>query len=74
VHCTDTAGEWLIAFPAAGERVLSREHAKGDIAIRGPAEGLLLYVWGHRQADAAGVETIGDAALAARWRELAPAM
>jgi uncharacterized protein (TIGR03083 family) len=74
VHCTDTEGEWLIAFPAAGERVLRREHAKGDVAFRGPAEGLLLYLWGHQPAEDAGIETIGDAALASRWRELAPAM
>lgn len=72
VHCTDTSGEWTLELPAAGERVLRREHAKGDVAFRGPAEGLLLYLWGHQSSEAAGVETIGDEALAARWRELIP--
>jgi uncharacterized protein (TIGR03083 family) len=72
VHCTDTPGEWLIEFPEAGKRTLRREHAKGDVAFRGPAEGLLLYLWGRLPADEAGVETIGDASIAARWHELVP--
>jgi uncharacterized protein (TIGR03083 family) len=74
VHCTDTAGEWLIAFPAAGERTLTREHAKGDVAFRGPAEGLLLFLWGRMPAEEAGVDTVGDASLARRWRDLVPAL
>lgn len=39
VHCTDSEGEWLLQLPAAGERVLTRQHAKADVALRGPAEG-----------------------------------
>ena len=74
VHCTDTTGEWFLEFPASGQRTLRREHAKGDVAFRGPAEGLLLFLWGHESADDAGVETIGDASLAQRWRELVPAI
>ena len=74
VHCTDTAGEWLIAFPEPGARVLTREHAKGDVAFRGPAEGLLLFFWGRLSPEAAGVEIVGDAALAARWFELVPSV
>jgi uncharacterized protein (TIGR03083 family) len=72
VHCTDADGEWLIAFPEVGARELRREHAKGDVAFRGPAEGLLLFLWGRVDADAGGVEVIGDAGVAARWRELVP--
>ena len=74
VHCTDTSGEWLLEFSAPGERILRREHAKGDVAFRGPAEGLMLYVWGRLPADEAGVEIVGDTSLAARWTELAPAI
>ena len=74
VHCTDTSGEWFVEFPAAGERVVRREHAKGDVAFRGPAEGLLLFLWGRLDAPAAGVDIVGDTALAARWPELAPAI
>jgi uncharacterized protein (TIGR03083 family) len=71
LHCTDTAGEWLITFPATAERVLTREHAKGDVAFRGTAEALILFLWGR---DGGPVETIGDQAVADRWRELVPPM
>ncbi|HEX4492751.1 MAG TPA: maleylpyruvate isomerase family mycothiol-dependent enzyme [Acidimicrobiia bacterium] len=74
VHCTDAAGEWLITFPEAGARTLTREHAKGDVAFRGPAEGLLLYFWGRLFAEEAGIEIIGDPALASRWSELVPSV
>jgi predicted lipid carrier protein YhbT len=74
VHCTDTDGEWFIEFPAPGERVVRREHAKGDVAFRGPAEGLMLYLWGRLPAGEAGVEIVGDTALADRWNELAPSI
>ena len=40
LHCTDTEGEWLITFPAPSERVVTREHAKGDVAVRGTAPGM----------------------------------
>ena len=72
VHCTDAEGEWVVTFPAEGKRELRREHAKGDVAFRGPAQGLLLFLWGRLGADAAGVEVLGDEAVATRWRDLAP--
>jgi uncharacterized protein (TIGR03083 family) len=74
VHCTDTDGEWLLRFPDASTRVLERTHAKGDVAYRGPAEGLLLFLWGRLGAEEAGVELLGDEAVHARWRELVPAL
>jgi uncharacterized protein (TIGR03083 family) len=74
VHCTDTDGEWLIALPAPGTYEFRREHSKGDVALRGPAESLLLFCWGRVTADEAGIEIIGDASIARRWRDLAPAM
>ena len=65
LHCTDVAGEWLVE-PAAdgGTPTIRREHAKGDAAVRGPAEDLLLVLWGRLPLDAADV--IGDAAVAAQ--------
>ncbi len=71
LHCSDTDGEWLITFLPEGRHELTREHAKGDVAFRGPAEDLLLFLWGRDQD---GVETLGDDAVAARWRELVPPM
>lgn len=69
VHCTDVEGEWLVApNPEGDERnqiVVTREHAKGDVAARGRAEDLYLHLWGRR--DAAALEVFGDAALLARF-------
>ena len=47
--------------------VVTREHAKGDVAARGPASDLLLLVWGRDRPDA--VDVFGDAALLDRWQE-----
>ena len=74
LHCTDTDGEWLLQLPADGERVLSREHAKGDLGLRGPAEGLLLVAWGRLSPGAAGVEVLGDTDVVSRWSQLIPPM
>ena len=68
LHCTDTDGEWLLRLTPDGLEV-TREHAKGDVAARGPANDLLLLVWGRIEPDA--VEVFGDAALLTRWQEIA---
>jgi uncharacterized protein (TIGR03083 family) len=69
-HRTDGDGEWLVVF--APEKVeITREHAKGDVAIRGSASDLLLWFWGRVPADR--LEVLGEAALAERWFELVPA-
>jgi uncharacterized protein (TIGR03083 family) len=79
LHCTDTdadvdegsddrsraGGEWLVTALDASGATFTREHAKGDVAIRGRASDLLLWVWGR----AAGpVETFGDESLAESFR------
>ena len=58
LHCTDVEGEWLVRFAADGPEV-ERAHAKGDVAVRGPAEQLDLLLW-NRVAPSA-VELLGDA-------------
>lgn len=58
LHATDGDGEWLLRFGGEGFS-WSREHAKGDAALRGPAEDLLLYLVGRRGLD--GLEVLGDA-------------
>jgi uncharacterized protein (TIGR03083 family) len=60
LHATDGDGEWLLRFTAGGLE-LSREHAKGDVAVRGPAQDLLLYVNGRRGLE--GLEVFGDTAV-----------
>jgi uncharacterized protein (TIGR03083 family) len=67
VHTTDTEGEWHLTLTDAG-MVVVRGHLKGDLAVRGPAADLLLWLWGRRPAE--GLEVFGDAPLADRFREL----
>ena len=42
LHCTDVAGEWLVGDDGHGGYDVTRAHAKGDAAVRGPAADLLL--------------------------------
>lgn len=58
LHATDVDGEWLLRFGPDGFSY-SREHAKGDLAVRGPASDLLLVLLGRRGLE--GLETFGDA-------------
>jgi uncharacterized protein (TIGR03083 family) len=72
LHCTDTDGEWLVTL-GPDNLTLSREHAKGDVAVRGRAEDLLLAIWnrvppGEAALAAAGLELFGDTALFDRYR------
>jgi uncharacterized protein (TIGR03083 family) len=65
LHCTDVAGEWTVRpLPDGGDDV-TREHAKGDAAIRGTASGILLALW--RRLPLSTVDVIGDAEVAARF-------
>ena len=84
LHCTDPsmregAGEWLITEPVVGGRLeVTREHAKGDAAVRGTASDLLLALWRRRTLDETDrFEVFGDADVArrllargARWADL----
>lgn len=64
LHCTDTPGEWLVV-PAGDGFTVTREHAKGDCAIRGAASDLLLALW--RRVPLTAVDVIGDGEVAARF-------
>ena len=68
LHRTDGEGEWLIES-SGNEIVVTREHAKGDVAVRGSALALLLYLWGR---DPQGLEIFGEPNLAQAWGSLAP--
>jgi uncharacterized protein (TIGR03083 family) len=67
-HCTDVEGEWLVRLAKEGLDV-QREHAKGDVAIRGGASDLLFWMMGRGTSDP--LEIFGDAGLLDRWREVA---
>ena len=64
-HCTDIAGEWLVYLGPDGV-ALEREHAKGDVAVRGAASALLCWLQGRGSLEP--LEVFGDGALLDRWR------
>lgn len=62
LHGTDTSpAEWYLAFED-GAAVVTREHRKADVALRGPAQELLLTLWRRRPLEALGA--VGDVAVA----------
>ena len=68
LHSTDAPGEWFLQFD--GERMhVTREHSKGDVAVRGPASDLLLVLYGRKPTEA--VDVFGDGHLFERFREQA---
>ncbi len=69
LHCTDVAGEWTVR-EGADSFVVTREHAKGDCAMRGPASDLLLVLW--RREPLTAVDVVGDGAVAARFVAMSP--
>lgn len=64
IHCGDVPGEWTIRPMTAGFDV-TREHAKGDCALRGSASDLLLALWRRTGLDA--IDVVGDQAVAQRF-------
>ncbi len=68
-HRTDGPGEWLLRF-AGDDMTVTHEHAKADVAVRGTASDLLLFLWG--RIPASQLEVFGDAALLGRYVELVP--
>ena len=67
-HCTDVEGEWLVRLNADGLDV-EREHAKGDVALRGAASDLLCWMMGRGSLEP--LEAFGDEGLLDHWREVA---
>ncbi|MCA1841688.1 MAG: maleylpyruvate isomerase N-terminal domain-containing protein [Actinobacteria bacterium] len=65
-HTTDVSGEWMVVFDGDGVTI-RREHAKADIAIRGAASDLELFLYNRGGRD--GLEIFGDEAGVAAWTE-----
>ena len=66
VHCTDVDGEWLV-WNDAGDYRMKRQHEKGDAALRGPAEAILLRLWGRTSSRADELSPVGDESAMAAW-------
>ncbi len=75
LHATDDglgpSGEWTIVNDQEGVG-WSHDHGKGDAAVRGPANDLLLAIVRRRTAAEAGVEIFGDNAVWDGWLEYTP--
>jgi uncharacterized protein (TIGR03083 family) len=75
LHATDEGlgptGEWTIVNDEDGVG-WSHDHGKGDAAVRGPANDLLLAIVRRRTAAEAGVEIFGDTAIWDGWLEHTP--
>lgn len=71
LHATDAPGEWLVTF-VDGEPTTIREHAKGDLAVRGPASPLYLWAWNRLSVGTDGLDTAGDASLLEAWASVVP--
>jgi uncharacterized protein (TIGR03083 family) len=65
LHCTDREGEWLLRRTGSGLEV-TREHAKGDVALRAAASDLFLLVLGRTPAEEAAV--FGDPEAYETWK------
>lgn len=69
LHATDLeAGEWIVTRTADGP-VVAHGHVKADVAVRGPAAGLLGVVMNRQSPEDAGVDVLGAGDLLAHWRE-----
>jgi uncharacterized protein (TIGR03083 family) len=66
LHSTDADGEWLVTRTTDGIEV-ERTHAKGDVAARGTASDLLLFVWGRKLPEY--LEVFGEIGLLVEWQE-----
>lgn len=71
LHATDREGEWLINF-AGGLMVVTHDHGKGDVAVRGAASDLFLWAWDRRALADTELEVFGDRALLDVWPTLVP--
>lgn len=64
VHATDADGEWLVQITPESLS-FTREHAKGDVAVRGRASALDLALWNRTGTEA--LDLFGDATVLDRF-------
>ena len=69
LHRSDGEGEWMIKG-VDGAISVTREHGKGDAAVRGPASDLFVFAWHRAMPDT--LQIFGDDAVARAWSALAP--
>ena len=70
LHATDAAGEWFVRCGDHSPQI-THEHAKGDVALSGSANDLLLTIWGRVDPSEIGVAVFGDADVWERFHSAA---
>jgi uncharacterized protein (TIGR03083 family) len=65
LHATDAEGEWVLTLRPSGPPQVEHAHAKGDVAARGPASDLLLFL--NNRVPTGQLQVFGDTALLDRW-------
>jgi uncharacterized protein (TIGR03083 family) len=74
-HATDPGlsgtGEWLVTRAPSGVTV-AHGHGKADVAVRGPAAGLLLVLTRRLPPSHPGIEILGEQALLIHWLQHTP--
>ena len=68
LHATDGSGEWMLTMQPDAVHC-QRTHGKGDVALRGSASDLLLFVMSRLGAEQ--LDTFGQLELAQRWQAAA---
>lgn len=70
LHATDSPhGEWLFRT-VEGELLVGHDHQKADVAVKGTASDLLLWLWGRLPHDTDRLERFGDEQVLASFREV----
>ena len=69
LHATDTDSEWVIEAPGS-HFTITDTHRKCDVAIRGSASDLLLFVWRRLGPDHQGLDIVGDRDVAEAFYDL----
>jgi len=75
LHRTDPGvgpAEWMVHVDDEGRVAVAHEHGKGEVAVRGPASELLLFLWGRLPLEGGGRSAHGDHEVAAAWGTLTP--
>ena len=65
LHRTDGDGEWMVRLGPGTAVSSERAHAKGDVALRGPASSI--YLWCVGRLPSSDLEVLGDRNVADRW-------
>jgi uncharacterized protein (TIGR03083 family) len=66
LHTTDSGGEWAIRLQPDGF-CWEHEHCKADVAVKGPAGALLLFLYGRRALADGALEVFGERELLERF-------